>query len=393
MVPRHHQNRLKQLLRTFPIVSILGPRQCGKTCFIRSALPQWRYLDLEKPSDVNLVSQDPEYMLRKLNQHFILDEAHQLPDLFPILRSHVDGNRRKNGQLVLLGSASPNLIKRISESLAGRTGFLDMSPFHWHEIHQHKKETPLSTLWHRGGFPDAFLKSSQDRRLDWFESFSRTFIERDLPALGIEISAPQMRKLMAMLSHANGGVWNASQIAASLGVNYHTINRYVDILEQTFFIRKLPPYFANVGKRLVKSPKLYFRDTGLLHYFLGVNSPKILETHPMRGSSWEGFIIHQVIDLLSLFSPSARAFYWRTASGVEVDLMIERDSRLVPFEIKLHSSPSKRDIQNLVICMGDLKITKGYVIYPGKEDYSLGSGVTALSAENLLANPQRLLRL
>ncbi len=370
----------------------MGPRQSGKTTFIRSALSEWKYLDLERPSDYIRLSGDPEDALRRLKRHFILDEAQQLPLLFPVLRSFVDQQRKKNGQLVLLGSASLSLIKQISETLAVREGFLDVTPFHWNEV-QGRKRVTLETLWYRGGFPDAFMISSDKKRIDWFDAYTRTFIERDLTALGINISAPQMRKLWTMLSHVNGAIWNASQLASSMGVSFHTINRYTDILEQTFLIRKLPPYFANIGKRIVKSPKVYFRDTGLLHYFLGIHESKSLQVHPARGTSWEGFVIEQVISVFQLLSPGCQAFYWRTAAGVEVDLLVKRGERLIPLEIKLHSSPSVRDVSGLVSCMKDLKLDSGYVLYPGGEDYSIGQGITVLSTKKLLAQPEQLIKL
>ena len=392
MIERHFSGRLRTLLKTFPIVWVMGPRQSGKTTFIRAVLPQWKYMDLERPSDYIRLSGDPEDALKRLKEHFILDEAQQIPLLFPVLRSFVDQHRKKNGQLVLLGSASLSLIRQISETLAGRAGFLDITPFHWNELQGRKKVT-LETLWYRGGFPDAFLIASDKKRIDWFDAYTRTFIERDLTALGINISAPQMRKLWTMLAHVNGAVWNASQLASSLGVSFHTINRYTDILEQTFLIRKLPPYFANIGKRVVKSPKVYFRDTGLLHYFLGIHESKALPVHPARGASWEGFVIEQVISAFQLVSPGSMAFYWRTAAGAEVDLLIKRGERLIPLEIKLHSSPSRRDVPGLVSCMKDLKLNRGYVLYPGEEEYSIGEGITVVSTERLIAQPERLIKL
>ncbi|MBI1819163.1 MAG: ATP-binding protein [Nitrospirae bacterium] len=380
-------------MRTFPIVSVLGARQCGKTTFIKTSLPRWQYLDMEKPSDVIRLSEDPEDALRLLKEHFILDEAQRLPSLFPVLRSFVDQHPEKAGQVVLLGSASLSLIKHISESLAGRVGFLDMTPFQWDEVRGKRKTFTLDALWFRGGFPGSFLKPSEATRTDWFESYTRTFIERDLSVLGIDVSAPQMRRLWTMLAHLNGGIWNASQIAGALGTSYHTVNRYTDILEQTFLIRKLQPYFANIGKRIVKSPKLYFRDTGLLHYFLGLREAKTMDVHPARGASWEAFVIEQMISNFQHLSPGTSGFYWRTSSGVETDLLIERGNKLIPFEIKLHSSPALNEVTGLSSCMKDLNIPRGYVLSRAKTDYSLGHGIKVLSFENLIASPRRLLDL
>jgi predicted AAA+ superfamily ATPase len=244
----------------------------------------------------------------------------------------------------------------------------------------------------RGGFPDAFLQPRAPRRTEWFEAYTRAFIERDLPALGIDVSASQMRRLWTMLAHANGGIWNASQLAASLGVSYHTVDRYVDILEQAFLVRKLAPWFANVGKRLVKSPKLYFPDTGLLHYFLGIRTAADLDAHPARGASWEAFVIDQLVSAWAIAEPGGRAWFWRTASGDEVDLLLETGKRLVPFEMKLHSRPAAEDARGLRRCMELLSLPRGYVVYPGRLRYSLGGGVTAVPAAELLAQPGEFAR-
>lgn len=347
-------------------------------------------MDLEKPSDFVPFSQDPEARLLQLDSRVILDEAQRLPELFPILRGVIDGRRTRKGRFVLLGSASPLLIRHISESLSGRTTFLDMTPFRWDEVAGKGRGLDFKALWYRGGFPHPLLEGNDAGRLDWFDAYSRTFIERDLTALGIDVSSAQMRKLWTMLAHFNGAIWNASNLAASMGTSYHTVNRYTDILEQTFLIRKLPPYFANIGKRIIKSPKIYFRDTGLLHYFLGIRNLKTLDIHPSRGASWEAFVVEHLISGFQLADPGSQAYYWRTASGAETDLLIERGNRLIPFEIKLHSSPTQNDVRGLAVCMRDLKLDKGYVLYPGESDYSLGGGITALAARNVLSGLKRL---
>lgn len=390
MIARGYTEALRTLLRRFPAVTILGPRQCGKTTFIRRALPDWSYLDLERPADATPLAADPGARLGQLGDRVVLDEAQRLPEIFPVLRGLIDRHRSRKGRFVLLGSASPSLVRDISESLAGRTAFLDLPPFRWDEVEGLRSVGALATLWLRGGFPDAFLARSENARHDWMDAYTRAFIERDLPALGIDVSASQMRKLWTMLAHCNGGLWNASQLAASLGVSYHTVNRYVDILEQAFLVRKLAPYFANVGKRLVKSPKVYFRDSGLLHHFLGIRSARQLDTHPARGSSWEAFVIDQLLSAYRRRDPASQAWFWRTAQGDEVDLLIETGSRLVPFEAKLHSAPGPEEARGLRRCMTDLKLSHGYVVYPGREPYSLGQGITALPAGRLLGRPEHL---
>ncbi len=393
MIGRRFQTRLDKLLREFPAVCLLGPRQCGKTTFIRSAFPRWSYFDLEKPSDAARFIADAEDALNRLGSRFILDEAQRLPDIFPILRSFLDSNSAGKGRMVLLGSASPSLVAGISESLAGRVGFLDLTPFRLDEVRGKRRDFTMENLWLRGGFPGAFLSRSSSSRMDWFEAYTRTWIERDLSALKVEVSSMDMRRLWTMLAHVNGGIWNASQLASSLGVSYHTVNRYVGILERAFMVRTLRPYFVNIGKRMVKSPKIYFRDTGLLHYFLGISSAESLASHPARGASWEAFVIEELLSLFQLRAPARQAYFLRTAGGSEVDLLVSGENRLIPFEIKLNGSPKPADVPGLFSCMRDLKIKKGYVLYPGKEDYSLGHGVTALSAEKILSQPYRLMGL
>ena len=393
MVNRAFLPALRHLLGRFPAVTILGPRQSGKTTFVRAALPAWTYLDLERPADAAPLRADPEARLEQLGDRVVLDEAQQTPELFPILRGLIDRQRRRTGRFVLLGSASPALVSGISDSLAGRTAFLDLPPFRWDEVRKERVAGGIRELWLRGGYPPAFLESDTRARWEWLEAYSRAFIERDLPALGIDVSASQMRRLWTMLAHVNGGLWNASQLAASLGVSYHTVNRYVDILEQTFLIRKLAPYYRNIGKRLVRSPKVYFRDAGLLHYFLGVRTARDLDVHPARGASWEAFVIDQLLSAYHRHDPGAQAWFWRTARGAEVDLLIETGGRLIPFEIKLHSAPAAADLGGMRQCMADLGMSRGYVVYPGRERYSLGGGVTALAAEELLARPRGARRL
>lgn len=384
MIKRISLNLILKKIRTFPILSLLGPRQCGKTTLIRSLFPDWKYLDLEKPSVFTPLSEDIERRISQLNEKVIFDEAQQLPQLFSVLRSFVDENRDRKRQYILLGSASPRLIKQISESLAGRTSFFELTPFLFEEVFNHDSSFTLERLWFHGGFPEVSLTNEDDFFIDWFEGYSKTFIERDLAAIGINISSPQMRKLWTMIAHSNCNIWNASQLAASLGVNYQTVNRYTDILEQTFLIRKLQPYFINIKKRIIKSPKIMFRDTGLLHYFLGIHDFENLQTHPARGASWESFVIEQLIAFFNIYFPNSRFYYWRTAGGAEVDLLVEVKGKIIPFEIKLHSAPNKNMAKGLLACMYDLKIQQGYIIYPGKEEYSLGNNITVMPIEKLL---------
>jgi len=393
MIDRLHSPFLQNKLKHFPIVSILGPRQSGKTTFVRHLLPDWQYIDLEKSSDFIPFAEDTEQRLNQLSSRIIIDEAQQLPALFPALRSFVDNPKNKQTKILLLGSASPSLIKQISESLAGRTSFLELTPFLFKEIHDNEPSTKLNQLWFKGGFPVPFLMNDTLAVIDWFDAYTRTFIERDLTALNIDVSSVNMRRLWAMLAHFNGQIWNASQLAASMGVNYQTVNRYMDILEQTFLIRKLQPYFRNIGKRLVKSPKVYFRDTGLLHFFTGIRTMDQLQISPIRGASWEAFIIEQLCAIYMLTTPGVQFYYWRTAKGAEVDLLVDIGHRLIPFEIKLHSAPSKHLIKGLSSCMKDLSLNHGYVVYPGDQIYTLKDSITVIPIEKLLSDHEFLFSL
>ncbi|HEX7669311.1 MAG TPA: ATP-binding protein [Polyangiaceae bacterium] len=388
MLPRAAATEIARKLRTFPVVTILGPRQVGKTTLARSALPGWRYLDLERPADRAPLQADPEDRLRSLGDRVILDEAQLAPELFPVLRGLVDEHRKKNGRYVLLGSASPTLVRGISESLAGRSALLDLPQLEWSEFAGGKRS--LDDLWLRGGFPTPALSSNAVRRFDWFDAYVRTFVERDLAALGVDVSAARMRQLLGMLAHAHGALWNSSRIAAALGTNYHTVNRYLDILEQSFLVRRLRPLLPNLGKRLTRSPKIYLRDTGLLHHFLGIQSREQLSTSPSRGVSWESLVIEHVLASFAREAPGSEGFFFRSATGIEVDLVMQRSGDLVPFEIKSHTSPGRDSLKGLFTFMRDLGVSRGYVIARSAEDYSLGDGVTVLSAKTVLADPARL---
>ena len=375
---RHFEQAFQALLKQFPAVCILGPRQCGKTTFAKLALQNWQYFDLEKPSHLAQIQNDVESFLDRHPEKIIFDEAHLLPSLFPVLRGKIDEERKKNGRFVLLGSASPTLIRNISETLAGRIGFLDMTPFHINEVGD------LSKLWIRGGYPDAYLQNDDRRRFEWFEAYTRTFIERDLNLYGVDIQPSVMRKLMAMLGHVHGGLLNLSELGNSLGINYHTISRYLDILEQTFLIRRLSPFFTNIGKRLVKSPKVYIRDTGLLHYFLGIKNEEELSVHPKRGAGFEGFVIEQLIEWINLIQPGTQCFFWRTATKQETDFLIQFGKDKIPVEIKTQKAIQRSDVKEIFLCMKDLDLKKGYVVYPFEKNYSLGDGVEVLSLSTLL---------
>ncbi len=378
LLPRFYKPFLDVLLKQFPVVCVLGPRQCGKTTFIKETLPEWKYFDLERPSDRTVIEGDPEALFQRHPNHVIFDEAQQLTNLFSILRSVVDAERNKKGRFVLLGSSSPHLIQNISETLAGRVGFLDMSPFHVREV---SNETEL---WVRGGFPDAYLIQTPQEHSRWCEAYTRTFIERDLKMYGIDVNPSTMRRLWTMLAHLHGGILNASDLGNALAINYHTVSRYIDILEQTFLVRRLKPYFANIGKRLIKSPKIYLRDTGLLHYFLNIADEDALAHNPKCGHSWEGFVMEQIIVWLSLNKPATEFYFWQTSTRQEVDLLIKKGDNILPIEIKRHTAPTRQDVAGLFACMEDLKLKKGFVVRPNGQTYSLGEGIAVVTLKELM---------
>jgi len=387
MIKRLFSNKLNHYLKLFPVVSVVGPRQAGKTTFIKNELPSWKYFDLEKPSDFRRIESDIEYFFKEYGDKCIIDEAQGMPALFPFLRSFVDINRSKKGRIVLLGSINPLLMKNISESLSGRIGFIEIPTLLFSEISETVKLN-LENFWLKGGYPEP-VKWKIGDHLVWRENYIKTFTERDVFRYHrIDITAQKQIQLLTMIAHTHGKLWNASQISSAFGMSYHTINSYIDILEKYFIVRRLLPYYANVGKRLTKHPKIYFRDTGILHYLLGIDSLELLRTSPYRGFSFEGIVIENIIQNLNAM-PNARNeyYFYRTAQGDEIDLLVKTGSKLTAFEIKTSSSVGIRDLSGFQRCMHHLKIEKGIVIYLGKEDFSLTSNIEVKSAWKYLPNP------
>ena len=380
MIKRALEPLLLTSLRRFPVVALVGPRQVGKTTLARTVarkLGRVVYLDLERPSDAAKLT-DPELYLEPLADRLvILDEIQRRPELFPVLRSLVDA-KRANGRFLILGSASPDLSRQASESLAGRITYHELTPFAAGEVATRARDTRM-TLWTRGGFPGSYLASSNARSLAWREAFIETHLQRDLPALGVRIPAAALRRFWEMLAHYHGQLWNASKIAGSLGVTPPTAKHYLDTLEDTFMIRQLPPFAANLKKRLVKSPKVYLRDSGLLHALLRIGAMDDLLGHPVAGASWEGWVIEQA---LAASGANTGASFFRTAAGAEIDLVLERPrARRIALEIKLSSAP--KPSRGFWSGIADLKPSAAYVVYPGKERYPLGQGVEALPVSML----------
>ncbi len=365
MIQRLALDKLQKLSKQFPVVCILGPRQCGKTTIAKIYQQQCKkkalYLDLESPADARKLS-DPELLFtQNPDTVFILDEVQRMPSLFQLLRSVVD-KYKKPGRFILLGSANPDLIKGVSETLAGRISYIQAYPFHYTEI-QHAPKS-FEKHFFRGGFPDAFLAKNDVLASNWMDAFVRTFIERDLNTLfGTNFSPPLMFKLWRMLAHHHGGIWNAHSFSKGLDISPTTVNRYLDYLEGAFMVRRLAPYYANIGKRLVKSPKIYVSDNGLLHHLLDIPNYKTLQTHPVIGYSWESYVIEQICQLLPR---SIQPYFYRTHDGSEMDLILVKGiTPLCCIEIKWSHSPGIT--KGMTESIKDLKCKKNYIIIPGDE--------------------------
>ena len=382
-VKRTISEKLTKYLKLFPIVVIVGPRQSGKTTFAKMELPEWRYFDMEKPSDYGRVSADIEFFLEQYGEHCIIDEAQISSELFPALRSYVDRKRDKKGRIVLLGSVNPLLVKNISETLAGRVGFIEIHPFSYSEANGLRK-MELEKFWLTGGYPEPLLWNENDR-LVWMEQYVKTFVERDVFALLKTSFSPQQQiQLLTMIAHNHARLWNASQTASAFGVNYHTVNRYVELLETYFLIDRLVPYYQNVGKRLVKSYKIYFRDTGLLHYLSNISSIEALRTSPYRGFSFEGFVIEQLKRKHIRESSGASFYFYRTSQGDEIDFIVHDKKGLHAYEIKTSTTIDAGDLKGLKRSLEQLGLRKGTVVYFGREDFRLDKQIEVKAINNLL---------
>ena len=322
---------VSELARRFPAVVILGARQVGKTTLARQAFPTLPYLDCEDPATEAAMREDARFLLAAREKGgLIVDEAQSVPGVFAALRGLIDDARSRRGRFIVLGSSQPALVRGAAESLAGRAAAVELGPLTASEAATDESPSDWRALWLKGGFPDALAGEFRE----WWEAYLRLFHERDLPGYGVPADPVFVRRLLTMLAHSQGGPLNASRLGASLGVSYHTVQRYLSVLEQTFLIRPLQPYFRNVGKRLVKAPKIYLRDTGLLHHLLNISTHDELASHPIRGMSWETFVIEDVLRREHLAHPESQAFYWRTAAGAEIDLLIERGNRRIALEVK-----------------------------------------------------------
>lgn len=372
MVKRENLVReVRSALKRSRAVALIGPRQCGKTTLARQLVSAEspNYLDLEDPSSIARLD-EPMTALRSLKGLVVIDEVQRRPDLFPVLRVLAD-RKPLPARFLVLGSASPELLRQSSETLAGRIETIAMSGFSMSEAGRgaHKRH------WLRGGFPPSFLARTESDSLAWRKNFIQTFLERDLPQWGIGTPSPALLRFWTMLAHYHGQVWNAAEPARSLGVSEPTVRRYLDILSGVFMARQLLPWHANLKKRQVKAPKIYFRDTGLLHYLLGIRSEKDLLGHPKSGASWEGYVIEETIKAIE----PEESYYWATHGGAEIDLVLVKEGRLLGVECKRMDAP--RMTPSMATAREDLKLEQIAVVYPGTKRYSLGERVTAVPLE------------
>lgn len=381
MIRRNKEKEIRSCMKQFPVVAMVGPRQSGKTTLARQLYHSGRnlYFDLESPNDKALFK-NPEFFLSSLQASTILiDEVQRMPELFELLRALVD-RQKIRGKYLLLGSASPHLVQGVSETLAGRIAYVEIDPFNLSEVY--KKRSDVAKHWFRGGFPDAWLARNEQECFRWMDNFFRTFVERDLNTLfGVNFSGELMFKLWRMLAHFHGGVWNAQSFAKGLDVSPTTVNRYLDYLEGAFMLRRLPAFFNNAKKRIVKSPKVYIRDSGLLHYLINIHSSKEVLYNPAVGNAWEGYVIEQILQLLPA---TIQPYFYRTHDGSEMDLVLVKGIKpVLCIEIKTGNEPQLT--RGFYECLKDLKCQNAFVITPHQQAaYQIDETVTVCGLHDFL---------
>lgn len=381
MIPRPgHLEALRGLLKRHPVVGIIGARQTGKTTLannlIGSKEAEDNRFDLENPEDLARLS-DPMLALKDLKGLVVIDEVQKHPDLFPVLRVLADRPNRR-ARFLILGSASPELLRQGSETLAGRIIYHELRGLSLEEVGVGQ----LSKLWFRGGFPRSFTASNHAESNEWRRGFIRTFLERDIPQLGISIPSTTLHRFWTMLAHYHAQIWNSSEFARSFGVADTTVRNYLDLLSSALVVRLLLPWHENLSKRQVKSPKVYIADSGLLHSLLNLGSPAEVEKHPKAGASWEGFVLEQVIERLG--ARAEECFFWATHAGAELDLLVVRGNRRFGFEIKRTSAP--RPTPSMRSALSDLKLTRLDVIHAGEKTFALGPKMRAVACSQLLSD-------
>ncbi len=380
MIPRRLRATLNTLLEEFPAVALLGPRQVGKTTLateIAAKRPSV-YIDLELASDLAKLS-DPELYLSGVEDRLvIIDEVHRMPGLFQTLRGLIDAGRRRgrrSGRFLLLGSASIDLLKQSAESLAGRIAYAELNPFNVLETLSGEQDQ----LWVRGGFPDSYLSRGQQSSVRWRRNFIRTYLERDIPQLGPRVPAETLRRFWTMLAHLQGSPLNAAQLARSLGADWTTVARYLDLMVDLLLVRRLSPWHGNSGKRLVKAPKIYLRDSGILHALLDLENKEQIVGHPAVGASWEGFVIE---NLLSLAPDGTESFFYRSSGGAEIDLILRLPGRR-PWAIEVKRSLDPRPRRGFHSACRDIKPERAFVVYPGADVFPISESVEAIPLADL----------
>jgi predicted AAA+ superfamily ATPase len=374
MLRQQFLSLIEQHFQIHKVCALLGPRQCGKTTLSQQfaklkEMPRINIFDLEDPLDLERLA-EPMLALSNLHGFVIIDEIQYKPNLFSILRVLVD---KTNIKFLVLGSASRDLIKQSSETLAGRIGYIEMTPFILSEV------SDINNLWLRGGFPLSYLANNEELSFLWRQNYVKTFLERDIPNLGFSIPAMQLRKFWVMICHYHGGIFNASELGNSLGISYHTAKNYLDILEGTFMIRVLRPWYENLKKRQVKTPKIYFRDSGIYHTLLGLNNYESVMTSPKIGASWEGFALEQVIRYYD--AEPEECYFWSSHSIAEIDLLIFKNGKRIGFEFKYTDSP--KITSSMKISLEDLELDQIKVIFPGNISFKMSDKIEAIGFQTL----------
>jgi len=382
MIIRNASSEVKRLMEVFPAVVVLGSRQCGKSTMVKlmgEKMSDFVYVDLQNRHDRAMLTDPALFFENNAGNTVCLDEVQLLPELFSDLRSEIDRDRRP-GRFILLGSASRSLLQHTTETLAGRVGLLDLTPFTVDEVLA-EDFFDLSRFWWRGGYPDSFLATDDGASELWRENYIRTYIERDVPQLGFNIAAPKMMRLLSMLAYEHGGILNNAKLASSMDMSAPTIRHYIDVLEETYIVRVLEPYFRNIRKRLVKTPRVFLRDSGLLHQILGIPSFSALLGHPVLGHSWEGMVIENIISSVR----GVKCSFYRSADGSEeMDLVIEYPDRLIAVECKASSAPQLTD--GFWKAVETLQPKHSYVVAPIKGRYSVRDDVEVIGLSELLAD-------
>lgn len=384
-IQRDATGRIIHRLREMPAVALLGARQCGKSTladFLLETIPQSIYLDLERPRDRNKLQDAEAFLSLNKDKLICLDEIQLAPDLFALLRGVID-ERRRNGQFLILGSASRDLIRQTSESLAGRISYFELTPFILPEVVQ-EDGSALRRLWLRGGFPRSYLAGTDEASFQWRLDFIRSFLERDIPQLNMRILPQRVERLWQMCAHTHGQLLNYSKLAGSLGLTDHTVRSYIELLNGAFMVRVLPPMHANLKKRLVKSPKVYIRDSGILHTMLGLEIANDLFGHPVYGASWEGFVIENI---LANLKPQVNTSFYRTAKGAEIDLVLEKGDSRLAVECKASSAP--RVARSFHTAVQDIDATLAFVVAPVEDRYPIADNIEVTSLEKCLIECQR----